>query len=143
MFVRRINVLIVLTLIFSMIIACTPQPGETPADMLELQVLVLDDQIVPKEYSVKPGQKMRLFITNGSERPHSLTLKEHGLDQKVEANGNEVVDFQAPNAKGVYNITSVVDGKTEPGLEMRLLVEDPMERAKEQNRKDIEVYENK
>lgn len=134
---KRAVFTIIVTLFTAIFMAgCGPQQGQTPANMTEVNLLVLDNQIVPGELSVKPGSKIRFFLANGTKNKMGMVNDELGIKLEVAGEKTESLDWTAPETKGVYEVHGLNDGQENKMIRMKLSIEDPHEKNLEQNKQD-------
>ncbi len=132
-----IGILLAILILVLLLSGCEPKPGETPEDRTEQHVLLVGNQMAPKELSLRAGEKVRWFISNGTNDKHTFTNDVIGLNVEVEGNKTESKDWTVPTQLGDYLLNSVINGQKEKDITMLLHVVDKNAQNLKQNQEDL------
>ena len=100
--------------------ACGSGGGTAPAGIREFKVTGTDFKYDPADQTFKPGEKLRVTMTNKGAVDHTWVLMDTSgaeltkLEVKVGATGSK--DFTAPAAAGTFNIVCDIAGHKEAGM---------------------------
>jgi len=99
--------------------------GAAPATTREFKVTATDFKFDPADQTFKPGEKLKLTMTNKGGVDHTWVLMDASgaeltkLEVKVGATASK--DFTAP-AAGTYNIVCDIAGHKEAGMQAKATV---------------------
>src|SRR5207302_8682215 len=100
-------------------------PGTAPAGTREFKVTATDFKFDPGDQTFKPGEKVKVTMTNKGAVDHTWVLTDAAgteltkLEVKVGATASK--DFTAP-AAGAYNIICDIAGHKEAGMQAKATV---------------------
>lgn len=75
-------------------------------------VTMNDNEFIPKDFEVQPGEVARFYLVNDDSEPHTFTVDDLELDEYIAPRGQRLVSFEVPSSMRdeTLALTCVVSG---------------------------------